>query len=94
MGPATAKDLFKYEFSGDPDSRPPPPGQMFNHFYDKLRDVNGLMGVAFGGASAVAQRVPNSSVAANPGSPPNGAANMFYEEYDSNSDSDEEISVT
>lgn len=92
IGPAAAKDLFKYEFSSDPDNRPPP-GQMFNHFYDKLRDANGLMGSAFGGgASGLAQRIPNP-VSINPGSP-NGAANMFYEEYDSNSDSDEEISVT
>lgn len=66
---------------------------MFNNFYDKLRDVNGMMGAAFGGAAGVAQRVQNPAAANHQGSP-NDAANMFYDEYDSNSDSDEEISVT
>lgn len=46
---------------------------MFNQFYDKTRDANGLN---YGGICRT-----NSS-------------NLYYDEFDSHSDSDEEISVT
>lgn len=61
------KELFKYEFDDNRQT------QMFNQFYDKNRDVNG---VNYGGICRT-----NSS-------------NLYYDEFDSHSDSDEEISVT
>lgn len=74
MSPGNKNDnLFKMEFE---DSRP---GQqhIFNHFYEKVRDINTSM-------------VFNSRTGSNGGT----NHNLYYDEYESRSDSDEEISVT
>lgn len=133
-----AKDLFKYEFGGGnagangsgsvEDNRAAAGQHMFNHFYDKLRDVNGIMAAAANGgfgaaatgggagggsvgtrptsaavqmaAAAAASAAASAAAERNAASPAHGgvevnaAMNVYYDDYDSNSDSDEEISVT
>lgn len=99
------QELFKYEF-GETENRTAA-GHMFNHFYDKLRDVNGIMtaggfvganvnlnGVGSGGSRPTATTAMVMHGAASPSVGASAAMSAFYDEYDSNSDSDEEISVT
>lgn len=86
--------LFKLEYD---ESRPPgaqhQQQQLFNNFYDKVRDIN---------TSLVFANRPNPMNASGGGAALNVSAssggsnisNFYYDDYDSNSDSDEEISVT
>lgn len=92
MGP-TKEQLFKYEFGGgSAGDENRAAGHMFNHFYDKLRDVNGLMVAAAAVAGGFAGAAGRQTALASPGAAAGSAA--YYDEYDTNSDSDEEISVT
>lgn len=83
-----AKDgkLFKMEYDEARGGQPPKQQQqLFNSFYDKVRDINNS--IAFNNRT---QNV-NLNAGAGTGS---SISNYYYDEYDSNSDSDEEISVT
>lgn len=83
--------IFKLEYD---ESRPPAAQQhqqqLFN-FYDKVRDINTSLAFANRpnpmNASGGALNVSTGSAGSN-------LSNFYYDEYDSNSDSDEEISVT
>lgn len=76
---AAPKELFKYEFDENRH------GQIFNQFYDKLRETNGI--VNYGMASGRPNLTPNNNNN-------NNNSMRYYDEYDSHSDTDEEISVT
>lgn len=88
-GNGKSEKLFKLEYE---DSRQPATQQqqqqIFSNFYEKVRDMNASM--AFTGRSGDSGNAnnPNASNGAN------NLPNFYYDEYDSNSDSDEEISVT
>lgn len=91
------QEMFKYEFGEENRTAA---GHMFNHFYDKLRDVNGIMaagGLVGGNVNMNGGGRPTAMVvhsAASPSADASAAMSAYYDEYDSNSDSDEEISVT
>lgn len=76
---AGPKELFKYEFDENRH------GQIFNQFYDKLRESNGIAN--YGMASGRPNLTPNNNNN-------NNNSMRYYDEYDSHSDTDEEISVT
>lgn len=76
---AGPKELFKYEFDENRH------GQIFNQFYDKLRESNGM------GNYGMASGRPNLTPTNNNN---NNNSMRYYDEYDSHSDTDEEISVT
>lgn len=82
---ATSKDLFKYEFDENRQ------GQIFTNFYDKLRDSSGSIAANYGMARPTAAAAAAAAVAAANN---NINMNLYYDEYDSHSDTDEEISVT
>lgn len=78
--------LFKMEYEEARSGQPPKQQQqLFNSFYDKVRDINNS--IAFN------NRAQNAGLNVSGGSG-NNITNYYYDEYDSNSDSDEEISVT
>lgn len=82
--------LFKMEYE---ESRSAPQQQLFSNFYEKVRDINNSL--AFTGRTNHMSGAGNGSgnVNASTGSGSNPST-FYYDEYDSHSDSDEEISVT
>lgn len=83
--------LFKLEYD---ESRPPPAQQqqLFNNFYDKVRDINTTL--AFANRPSPMNAGGGGALNVSAGSGGSNLSNFYYDEYDSNSDSDEEISVT
>ena len=77
------KELFKYEV--DDNNRQ---GQIFNNLYDKLKDTNSSISY---NNSGIGRSNPSAN---NNGNSNNNSMNLYYDDYDSQSDTDEEISVT
>lgn len=81
--------LFKFEY--DDGRQPPPKQQLFRNFYEKVQDINSSL--AFNNSSSHADG-GNSGGTDGSGSGGGVDSNMYYDDYDSYSNSDEEISVT